>query len=84
MAVTADERGGRGAPQWSSGGWAVESPNGLRSFDPFRIADLEYQMWVAYYRLLPVLKPDVLPVCRDAVRERVRSADPLCSGEMSR
>jgi hypothetical protein len=25
-------------------------PSGLRSFDPFRIADLEYQMWMAYYR----------------------------------
>jgi hypothetical protein len=28
----------------------VESPGGLRSFDPYRIADLEYRMWVAYYR----------------------------------
>jgi hypothetical protein len=26
------------------------SPSGLRSFDPSRIADLEYRMWVAYYR----------------------------------
>jgi len=26
------------------------SPGGPRSFDPFRIADLEYRMWVAYYR----------------------------------
>jgi len=26
------------------------SPSGPRSFDPFRIADLEYRMWVAYYR----------------------------------
>ena len=25
------------------------SPSGPRSFDPFRIADLEYRMWVAYY-----------------------------------
>jgi len=25
------------------------SPGGLRSFDPFRIADLEFRMWVAYY-----------------------------------
>jgi hypothetical protein len=25
------------------------SPGGLRCFDPFRIADLEYRMWVAYY-----------------------------------
>ena len=25
------------------------SPNGPRSFDPFRIADLEYRMWVGYY-----------------------------------
>jgi hypothetical protein len=25
------------------------SPGGLRSFDPFLIADLEYRMWVAYY-----------------------------------
>lgn len=25
------------------------SPTGLRSFDPVRIADLEYRMWVAYY-----------------------------------
>ena len=27
----------------------VGSPNGPRSFDPFRIADLEYRMWVSYY-----------------------------------
>jgi hypothetical protein len=26
------------------------SPSVPRSFDPFRIADLEYRMWVAYYR----------------------------------
>ena len=26
------------------------SPSALRSFDPFRVADLEYRMWVAYYR----------------------------------
>jgi len=25
------------------------SPSGLRSFDPFRMADLEYRMWVGYY-----------------------------------
>ena len=25
------------------------SPGQLRSFDPFRIADLEYRMWVGYY-----------------------------------
>jgi hypothetical protein len=25
------------------------SPGGPRSFDPFRIAELEYRMWVAYY-----------------------------------
>jgi hypothetical protein len=25
------------------------SPSGPRSFDPFRIADLEYRMWVGYY-----------------------------------
>jgi hypothetical protein len=25
------------------------SPGRLRSFDPFRIADLEYRMWVGYY-----------------------------------
>jgi hypothetical protein len=25
------------------------SPRGPRSFDPFRIADLEYRMWVGYY-----------------------------------
>ena len=25
------------------------SPDGLRSFDPFRLADLEHRMWVAYY-----------------------------------
>ena len=31
-------------------GWmSIGSANGLRSFDPFRIADLEYRMWVAYY-----------------------------------
>jgi hypothetical protein len=31
-------------------GWmGMGSPSGLRSFDPFRIADLEYRMWVAYY-----------------------------------
>src|SRR6201987_6563984 len=29
---------------------SMGSPSGLRSFDPFRIADLEYQMWMAYYR----------------------------------
>ncbi len=27
----------------------VRSPSGPRSFDPVRIADLEYRMWVAYY-----------------------------------
>jgi hypothetical protein len=33
------------------GTWWVSmgSPGELRSFDPFRIADLEYRMWVAYY-----------------------------------
>jgi hypothetical protein len=32
-------------------GWVSNgSPNGLRSFDPFHIADLEYRMWMAYYR----------------------------------
>ena len=25
------------------------SPDGLRSFDPFRMAELEYRMWVGYY-----------------------------------
>jgi hypothetical protein len=30
---------------WDSTG----SSSGLRSFDPVRIADLEYRMWVAYY-----------------------------------
>jgi hypothetical protein len=31
-------------------GWvSIGSPGGLRSFDPFRIADLEYRMWVGYY-----------------------------------
>ncbi len=31
-------------------GWmSMGSPSGLRSFDPVRIADLEYRMWVAYY-----------------------------------
>src|SRR6516164_1842319 len=25
------------------------SPDGLRSFDPFRLAELEYRMWVGYY-----------------------------------
>jgi hypothetical protein len=29
---------------------SMGSPSGLRSFDPFRIADLEYRMWMAYYR----------------------------------
>ena len=30
--------------------WAgMGSPSGPRSFDPFRIADLEYRMWVSYY-----------------------------------
>jgi hypothetical protein len=29
---------------------SMRSPSGLRSFDPFRIAELEYQMWMAYYR----------------------------------
>jgi hypothetical protein len=28
---------------------SMGSPDGLRSFDPLRIADLEYRMWVAYY-----------------------------------
>ena len=33
------------------GAWWISlgSPNGPRSFDPFRIADLEYRMWVGYY-----------------------------------
>jgi hypothetical protein len=33
------------------GAWWVRlgSPSGPRSFDPFRIADLEYRMWVGYY-----------------------------------
>ncbi len=32
-------------------GWvSIGSPNGLRSFDPCRVADLEYRMWMAYYR----------------------------------
>ena len=31
-------------------GWvSIGSPDGLRSFDPLRIADLEYRMWVGYY-----------------------------------
>jgi hypothetical protein len=29
---------------------AAGGPSRLRSFDPSRIADLEYQVWVAYYR----------------------------------
>lgn len=29
---------------------SMGSPSGLPSFDPFRIAELEYQMWMAYYR----------------------------------
>jgi hypothetical protein len=28
----------------------TESPGGLLSFDPSRVADLEHRMWVAYYR----------------------------------
>jgi hypothetical protein len=33
------------------GAWwiGLGSPSGPRSFDPFRIADLEYRMWVGYY-----------------------------------
>jgi hypothetical protein len=33
------------------GAWwvSVGSPSGPRSFDPIRIADLEYRMWVGYY-----------------------------------
>jgi hypothetical protein len=32
-------------------GWVSKgSPNELRSFDPFHIADLEHRMWMAYYR----------------------------------
>jgi len=32
-------------------GWvSMGSPGGPRSFDPYRIADLEYRMWVAYYQ----------------------------------
>ena len=27
----------------------IGSPDGIRSFDPFRLADLEHRMWVAYY-----------------------------------
>ena len=40
--------GYRGRPM---GIWwvSIGSPGGLRSFDPFRIADLEYRMWVGYY-----------------------------------
>ena len=31
-------------------GWvSIGSRNSLRSFDPLRIADLEYRMWVGYY-----------------------------------
>jgi hypothetical protein len=31
-------------------GWvSTGSPDGFRSFDPLRVADLEYRMWVAYY-----------------------------------
>ena len=32
--------------------WTVStgSPGRLRSFDPLRIGDLEYRMWVSYYR----------------------------------
>ena len=31
-------------------GWvSMRAPDGLRSLDPFHIADLEYRMWVAYY-----------------------------------
>ena len=31
-------------------GWvSMGSPDALRSFDPLRIAELEYRMWVAYY-----------------------------------
>jgi len=33
---------------WAFGG-EPGSPGGLRSFDPVRIADLEYRMWVSYY-----------------------------------
>jgi hypothetical protein len=29
--------------------WGSMGPGGLRSFDPFRIADLEHRMWVSYY-----------------------------------
>jgi hypothetical protein len=34
------------------GAWQVSvmSLGGTRSFDPFRIADLEYRMWLAYYQ----------------------------------
>jgi len=28
---------------------SMGSPDGLRSFDPFRMAELEYRMWVGYY-----------------------------------
>ena len=33
------------------GAWwiGLGAPSGPRSFDPFRIADLEYRMWVGYY-----------------------------------
>ena len=32
--------------------WTVStrSPGRLRSFDPLRVGDLEYRMWVSYYR----------------------------------
>ena len=34
------------------GAWwvSVGSPSDVRSFDPSRIADLEYRMWVGYYQ----------------------------------
>ena len=34
------------------GAWwlSMGSPSDVRSFDPFRIADLEYRMWVGYYQ----------------------------------
>jgi hypothetical protein len=32
-----------------SGKVSAEAPSRLRSFDPVRLADLEYRAWVGYY-----------------------------------
>src|ERR1700758_3899314 len=50
-----------GAPMSTTGKVSVGTPSRLRSFDPVRLADLEYRAWVGYYlrRWPQVLKASV-------------------------